>query len=178
MIEDLWIRGNREIDTWKAAPLVDLVTHIIERYHLEAREEMARMETLAEEAGLLLGSGHPGLLEVRNEVERFCREFRAHMTMEERSLFPCLLEPDQGCVVGGRGELMPPLIKLLEDEHQAETGLFRRLRALTEGLQLPPEARDLQARLAQSFRTMEKSLQVHIFLENQVLFRRVLEAED
>ncbi|MGA2083341.1 MAG: hemerythrin domain-containing protein [Holophaga sp.] len=177
MIEDLWIQGNRGIDAWKAAPLRDLVTHIVERYHLEAREEMARLETLAEEAGLLLGDGHPGLLEMRDEIGRFCKEFRAHMTMEERSIFPCLLDPAQGWVVGGHGELLPPLIKLLEDEHLAETGLFRRLRALAEGLRLPPEAQDLQGRLLQSAKAMEKSLQGHIFLENQVLYRRVLEAD-
>jgi regulator of cell morphogenesis and NO signaling len=175
VIENLWIHGHSEIEAWKNAPLPDLVTHIIERYHLEARVEMARMENLAEEAFLLLGGdGYPDLLALRNEIARFCKEFRAHMTMEERSLFPYLLERDQSWAAGGRVGLMPPLVKLLEDEHQAETALFRRLRALAEGLIPPAGARNLQARLLQSFKALEKSLQGHIFLENQVLFRRVL----
>ena len=169
MIENLWIQGNHEVEVWKTAPLPDLVTHIVQRYHLEARLEMARMENLSEEAVLLEGANHPGLLGFRDEIGRFCLAFRAHMIMEERSLFPYLLDS----AAGGPSELMPPLVKLLEDGHQAETGLFVRLRSLG-GEALPPVgARNLRPRLEQCFRTMEKSLQAHIYLETQVLFRRV-----
>jgi iron-sulfur cluster repair protein YtfE (RIC family) len=92
VIEDLWTQGNREIEAWRSAPLRDLVTHILERHHLAAREEMARLETLAEEAGLLLGEGNPGLLELRDEIARFCKEFRAHMAMEKGLQAHILLE--------------------------------------------------------------------------------------
>jgi hypothetical protein len=85
------------------------------------------MENLAEEAVLLEGAGYPGLAPVRDEILRFCTAFRAHMTLEEHSLFPSLLAPSRGQAAGIRSQLMPPLVKLLEDEHQAETGLFVRL---------------------------------------------------
>ena len=58
MIENLWTHGQHAIDAWKSAPLPDLITHIVEHYHLEARVEMARLENLAEEA-VLLGDGEP-----------------------------------------------------------------------------------------------------------------------
>jgi iron-sulfur cluster repair protein YtfE (RIC family) len=134
---------------------------------------MARMENLAEEAVLLEGAGYPGLAPVRDEILRFCTAFRAHMTLEEHSLFPSLLAPSRGQAAGIRSQLMPPLVKLLEDEHQAETGLFVRLRTLIAAALPSAGARDLQARLQHSFKTLERSLQSHIFLETQVLFRRV-----
>jgi iron-sulfur cluster repair protein YtfE (RIC family) len=87
VIEQLWTQGGQGIEGWREAPLGDLVIHIIEQFHMPARVEMARMETLAEEAVLLEGTAHPGVLAVREEVGRFCREFRAHMAMEERSVF-------------------------------------------------------------------------------------------
>jgi iron-sulfur cluster repair protein YtfE (RIC family) len=68
---------------------------------------------------------------------------------------------------------MPPLVKLLEDGHQAETGLFVRLRSLGAEALPPAGARNLRQRPQHCFRTMERSLQAHIYLETQVLFRRV-----
>lgn len=174
MIEDLWTHGQQEIDAWKAAPLADLLGHIVGRYHLEARLEMARMENLAAEAGVLLDlDSLPQLLGICMEVGRFCRQFRSHLAMEEHNLFPWLLDPRRGWVAGADGELMPPLIKTLEEEHESEAGLFGRLHLLAAGLALPAPAHDLQVRLAQSFQAMERSLQRHILLENQALFRRV-----
>lgn len=170
MIEDLWIRGNQELEGWKTAPLPDLIAHIVEHYHLEARVEMARIETFAEAAVLLEDGDDPALEELRNEVARFCREFRAHMTMEERSLFPTILDLERRRAPAGPGELVHPLKKLLEDEHEAEVGLFQRLRDLAASA---AGTRELPARLAQTLAAMEKNLYSHIFLENQVLFRRV-----
>jgi regulator of cell morphogenesis and NO signaling len=171
VIENLWVQDHPELEEWKTAPLPRLVAHIVEHYHLEARLEMARMETLSEQAALLAGGENPELLEIRNEIARFCLEFRAHMTMEERSLFPYILDLDRGRTPGSPGTLMHPLKKLLEDEHLAETGMFRRLRGLASDAPCPG---GLQARLQRALRAMERSLQGHIYLENQVLFRRVL----
>ena len=174
MIENLWVQGSHELEAWKSAPIPLLIAHIVEHYHLGARLEMARLETLSEEAVLLEGGDNLELLEVRNGIARFCREFRAHMTMEERNLFPYILDLELGRNPDSPGTLMHPLKKLLEDEHQAETGMFRRLRALAAETALPDRPWPLQGRLQHAFRTMERSLQGHIFLENQVLFRRVL----
>ena len=173
VIENLWTQDNPEIEPWRTAPLPELIAHIVGHYHLEARLEMARMENLAAEAVLLEGASHPGLLEVREEIGQFCKAFRAHMAMEEHTLFPYLLDPAHPRPAGG-SQLMAPLVKLLEDEHQAETGLFRRLRTLSAAALPPTGPRNLRSRMHHAFRVLEKSLQAHIFLETQILFRRVL----
>ena len=94
MIEAFWHPDHHEMEAWKAAPLADLVAYIVEHYHLEARLDMARMENLAEAGVLLLGGAHPGLVAIRGEVGRFCQELRAHMAMEERSLFRRAMDGD------------------------------------------------------------------------------------
>lgn len=171
MIEDLWINDHRELEHWKDARIPDLVAHLVDHYHLRARVEMGRLETLAEEAVLLEGGTKAEILEMRDETARFCREFRAHMTMEERTLFPYILDTALGREPGSPVALMQPLRKLLDDEHEAETTLFRRLRRLA-GESLPPGGSSLQTRLLQSFRTLEKDLHGHIYLETRILFRR------
>ena len=172
MIENLWTQSNQGIAAWKTVPVPDVILHIVGHYHLKARLEMARMESLAEQAVLLEGAEHPVLVQLRDEIWRFCRDFRTHMTLEERTLFPYLLDPGAGA--RGRGGLVPPVVKLLEDEHQAETDLFQRLLALSDACPPAAGARSLRRRLNRSLAAMEKALHRHILLETQVLFRRIL----
>jgi regulator of cell morphogenesis and NO signaling len=169
VIENLWTQSNHDLEAWRSAPLPNLILHIVEHYHLEARLGMAHMENLAAEAVLREGTHHAGLLELRDELGRFCRDLRVHMAMEEQTLFPYLLGPEPS----GPAELMPPLVKLLEDGHQAETELFRRLHSLSAEYLPAAGARNLRERFEHALKAMEKSLQAHVLLETQVLFRRV-----
>jgi regulator of cell morphogenesis and NO signaling len=133
---------------------------------------MARLETQVEEAALLEGRRHPVLMELREEVARFCADLRAHLKAEERMLFPALLDLGQGRVPAAPGDLLEPL-KLLEDEHEAAGGLLKRMRSLTEGFTPPPGARASQRKLYETLQALADSLYRHLYLENQVLFRRV-----
>lgn len=168
---DVWTGDKAELDGWKAAPLRELVRHIVDRYHREARIEMARLESQVEEAVLLEGKAFPALVEIRDEVERFCLELRAHLKMEERNLFPALLDLAEGRTPELPAEALEPM-RLLQDEHDAAAGLLIRIRALTEGFNPPEGARAIQRRLFDTFLILSDSLFRHIYLENQVLFKR------
>lgn len=159
-----------ELDQWKAAPTADLIAHIVSRYHREARMELARLESQVDEAVLLEGAKFPVLLEIRNEVDKLCVELRAHLALEERVLFPAMLEQAEGKIASGE-----PLnaAKLLEDEHTAAGGLLTRIRTLTEGFNPPEGARAVQRKLYETFNVLANSLYRHIYLENNILFKRV-----
>ncbi len=169
---EVWTGDKAELDGWKAASTVDLIHHIVQRYHREARMEMARLESQVDEAVLLEGKNFPVLIEIRNEVDRLCEELRAHLAMEERSLFPAILDREEGRATNLAAELLVPA-KLLEDEHVAAAGLLQRIRTLTEGFNPPEGARAVQRRLFESFQVLANSLYRHIYLENQILFKRV-----
>jgi regulator of cell morphogenesis and NO signaling len=129
------------------------------------------METQAEEAALLEGHACPQLFQVRDEVEQFCAELRAHFRHEERTVFPALLELADGVPVPAA--VRDPL-RLLQDEHESASGLLQRIHQLTEGFQAPPGAQAAQRNLFENFQRLADSLRRHIYLENQVLFKRVL----
>lgn len=169
MDSEQWTGDKSELEAWNTAPLADLVKHIVERYHREGRVEMARLEAQAEEAVLMEGRNHPVLLEIRDEVERFCTELRAHFRQEERVIFPAILEQAEG----GRPALPLEPVKLLEDEHVAAAGLLTRIRALTEGFQPPEGARAVQRKLYETLQILAHSLGRHIYLENNILFKRI-----
>jgi regulator of cell morphogenesis and NO signaling len=167
-----WDQARAELDVWKEAPLTDLVRHILTRYHRETRFGMAELESLAEEAASLEGHRFPLLLAIRDEVDLFCIEMRAHLKMEEVTLFPAILARDQGRAVDVKAELQDPL-ELFEDEHIAAAGLLKRIRKLTNDFTPPPEAALVQASLYEACEGLAASLARHIYLENEVLFKRM-----
>jgi regulator of cell morphogenesis and NO signaling len=167
-----WDQARAELDAWKDVPLTELVRHILKRYHRETRFGMAELECLAEEAASMEGHRFPVLLAIRDEVDLFCTEMRSHLKMEEVTLFPAILAKDQGREVDVKAELLDP-IELFEDEHNAAEGLLKRIRRLTNDFTPPPEAAPTQANLYQACEKLAESLIRHIYLENEVLFKRM-----
>ena len=161
-------------EAWRTAPLEALVLHIVERSHMATRLELARLESLAEEAAFLHGHLQPGLVEIRDEVARLGHEMRAHMRFEERETFPGILSRTRGDLPGLPPELLEPMKEILMDEHEAEAGLVRHIRTLLELLTPFDDARGLKGNLQNAFRILSEDLQQHLFLENQILYQRAL----
>lgn len=167
-----WDLERTELDEWKKASLTDLIQHIMGRYHRETRFGMAELESLVEEAAMFEGLKSPVLIAIRDEVDLFCTEMRDHLKMEETTLFPAILAKDQGREVEVQAELVDP-VELFEEEHNAAMGLLIRIRKLTNGYQPPEDAQPLQRDLYRACGTLAKSLMRHIYLENEVLFKRI-----
>ena len=169
---NVWIGDPAELKQCQDAPLGQLVAFIVEVYHREGRIEMARLENQVQEAALLEGPNFPVLLQLRDEVERFCAELRAHFKVEEHTLFPAILEFAQGRTPANAHALLDP-VRLLKDEHHSAAGLLDRIHGLTAGFNPPGAAQALQRKLFQSFQLLADSLRRHIYLENEVLFKRL-----
>lgn len=159
-------------EAWRTAPLEDLVLHIVERYHMATRLELARLEALAEEAALLHGQAQPALIVLRDEVVRLGSEMRAHLVFEERTAFPAILAQarDEGAALPA--ELLAPMKQIIVAEHEAEAGHIRTLRNLLEPLPAFEDLRGLGAKLHTAYRILAEDLQQHLFLENQILIPR------
>jgi len=173
MADDQKGSDRAAMEAWREAPVVELIRHIMEHYHWETRHGMAELENLVEEAALMEGHNFHQLLDIRDEVEVFCREMREHLRMEETTLFPAILAKEQGRACELEKEIMEPL-ELFEDEHNAAAGLLVRLHKLTEGFQPPASAQALQKKLYGTFEVLADSLLQHIYIENEILFKRVL----
>jgi len=173
--QQIQAQERAELDAWKESPIEDLIRHILEKYHWETRHGMAELESLAEAAAAQEGHTFPVLLAIRDEVDLFCTEMRAHLKDEEVTLFPAILAKIQGRDVQVQEELLDPL-ELFQDEHDAAAGLLVRIQRLTEGFHPPEDAVPLQRKLYAACQDLARSLIRHIYLENQILFRRVLAA--
>lgn len=74
--------GPAERD-WSAAPLAELMQHIIARHHAFTREEMKRLEPLIVKVISVHGQKHPELLRVQAAFHDLCQELSLHMIKEE-----------------------------------------------------------------------------------------------
>lgn len=166
------LEERAEREAWKAAPIPDLVRYLVDTCHLECRQDMAKVETHAELAVLEAGQRRPDLIEIRNQITRFCSGMRAHLTLEERNLFPSLLYRSSGSIPEIAGETLEPLRQLLEGDHEVEAALLRSIRGLSAAMDSPADSLGPQGRLQESIRVLSRNLQRHLYMENQILFPR------
>jgi len=158
---------------WSVAPLRDLVDNIVERYHVALRRDLPVLRQLAEKVATRHGDAHTELVRVHEAVEALAAEMSAHMDKEEIVLFPLILRIEAGSPPAGPPVQAP--IEMMEHEHDIVAGLLTRLRALTAGYQPPPNACNSYRGLFALLAELESETQMHIHLENNVLFPRAVE---
>ncbi|BDU78551.1 hemerythrin domain-containing protein [Mesoterricola sediminis] len=163
---------KEEREAWKAAPLSDLVRHIVGSCHQECRVDMARLETLVELISLEEQAPSPGLLEIRALIGKFCAGMRAHLALEERTLFPYILAREAGVEPGLTPEALASLKKVLEGDHEAEAGLLRSIRDLTLGFAGETDPASAEGRIHAAMKVLSQRLQKHMYLETHFLFPR------
>ena len=105
------------------------------------------------------------------------KDLLAHFQMEERNLFPaiCALDHDGPTPIS----LSTPKeqLRTIHAEHQAVEELFLNIRMLTSDYALPPDASTSLRALYLGLRDLEDDLHIHLYLENHLLFPRVLPGE-
>ena len=164
---------------WSQAPLSDIVSHILERYHEPLREELPRLTAMAEKVARVHGPKFPDMLPaIAARMKELREELELHMMKEERVLFPYAVDLERSMAEG-----QPPLrprfgavegpISVMEAEHDHAGRLLEEMRRLSGGYQLPEGACNTFRGLFHGLETLEKEMHLHVHLENHVLFPRL-----
>ena len=165
---------RHELDTsqgdeqrWDAAPLDDLIQHILTAYHGPLVEELDRLEGMARKVLDVHGSKEPVMLpELLKVYLALKEELVPHMLKEEQILFPMIMQ--------GQGALASGPISVMRDEHESAGVALKRMRDLTHDYQVHEEACNTWRALWHGLAALETSLNQHIHLENNILFPRAL----
>lgn len=144
-------------------PLERLVGQMVQAYHHVLREELPRLHRLVQ--GVLQAEPQRDVDTLSAVLDAFL-ELRAtleeHVAREQRALAPLC---DRGREPG-----QPALTFALRQEHEAISGLLRRLRRVTRDY-TPPEGAGLSwHELWRALESLEVSLHEHVRLVNNVLF--------
>jgi regulator of cell morphogenesis and NO signaling len=158
-----------DLPRWDRAPIPELITFIVERYHQALRNELPAL--IAQAARVENRHGDkPGCPHgLRDLLAAMHVDVLAHLEKEERVLFPMILD-GYGARVGGP-------VRVLEAEHDGHGANLERIRQLTNNLTPPAHACPTWRALYLRLDALERELMDHVHLENNVLFPRALEGQ-
>ncbi len=163
---------------WTRVRLGTLVAHILVSYHEALREELPRLQAMADKVARVHGDHHPQTIAVRRVLAGFVADLERHMVAEEDEVFPRILELERRA--GERrdhGTALAARLAELGREHEAAGGALTELRDLTEGYTPPPQACNTFRGLYWGLGELERTMHRHVHLENNILFPRALALE-
>ncbi len=168
---------------WTSESLRELIRHIVGTHHEFLKLELPRLGERLEKVLKAHGDKDPERLGELSDVYRgLWSELDHHMHKEEMMLFPAI-ERFEAAVTSGQPA--PPLpfgtfenpVMVMEREHDNAGNALTRIRALTNGRQLPEYACATYRALYEGFEELETDLHLHIHLENNILFPRAVKLE-
>ena len=168
---------------WYAAPLGELVHHIVEEHHGYMKTALPRLRSLVPTVLKAHGAHHGDVLcQVQDLYNALDTELSSHLMKEEQVLFPYIealeTETREGSAAPQSpcGSVRNP-IRQMEHEHESAGQVLAKLREATHDYALPADACPTFRAMYEELQRMEADLHQHIHLENNILFPRAIELE-
>jgi regulator of cell morphogenesis and NO signaling len=168
---------------WRAAPLHQLIDHIVTVHHASLRRELPAIQGRLDKVYRIYNHRYgPTLVGLPEAFTALRAELEPHMRKEEAVLFPFVRaveaartarEPVPRIPFGTIGNP----IRLMETEHDRAGQMLRKIREITKDFDLPAHACVTYKALMNGLIELEQDLHLHIHLENNVLFPRAAELE-
>jgi regulator of cell morphogenesis and NO signaling len=168
--------------SWGAAPLASLTSHIVSTHHSYVKSELPRLERLLAKVVGVHGSRHPELSQIQEVFLGVSQEFSTHMMKEEQMLFP-YIGVLEAAVRDGK-PLAPPKfgsvrnpVQMMMMEHDSTGDALRQIREFSGEYNPPPDACVSFQALYTALQEFENDLHQHVHLENNILFPRAVDME-
>lgn len=162
--------------------LDDLADHIVDRHHRYVQGAIPALRQSLAVAVDRWGTVHAPLLTVQALFDELADELESHMAKEEHLLFPAIRDlararrRHQAAPAAAFATLMHP-IRAMESEHAHARQLTDNLRRETNAYQAPASADDGGRECYRQLARFDEDLELHIHLENDILFPRALDLE-
>ena len=160
-------KRNENSTDWSLSDNKEIIDHILSRYHEVHREQLTELIRLAARVETVHGNHElcPNGLAIH--LTNMKQELEQHMQKEESILFP-MLTSDYPPVVQG------PISVMMVD-HEEHIKDIERIYALTQDLVPHSEACNTWRALYVGLQEFVSDINMHIHIENNILFSRALE---
>lgn len=164
------------VGTWSLTFLADYIENV---HHSYVQENLPLILQYAEKVAKVHGHANPEVITVFEYLEEANLELVPHMMKEEKVLFP-LIRTLERAINGGQMPEMPVQnpISMMEIEHEMVGGLFKAMREITFGFNLPDHACNTWRVLYAKLIEFEEDLFRHIHLENNILFPKAISLQN
>jgi regulator of cell morphogenesis and NO signaling len=155
-----------------------LIGHIVTTHHRYLRRELPRLHELMTKVVSAHGTNHPEVHDLAATLAAITADLLPHLVKEERVLFPLVIEllgavepTDFHC-----GSVLNP-VTVMEREHDDVGELLSTMRRQTDAYTPPADACPTWRALLAGLEELETDVHLHVHLENNVLFPKILELE-
>ena len=170
---------NNDYQNWSLDFLSD---YIYNKHHLYVEKQIPEIKFYLAKICSVHSKHHPELIEIKDEFIKSANELTTHMKKEELILFPYIkkivqAQKEQTALAPAPFLTIANPINAMHQEHDNEGSRFRKIAELTNNYTPPTGACNsfkVTYKLLQEF---EEDLHKHIHLENNILFKKALQAE-
>jgi regulator of cell morphogenesis and NO signaling len=162
---------------WRRRTLAELTAYIQERYHKPLSFELSRLAAMLDRVVDRHGNRMPDLLSLRRVFDEFRRELMDHMAREDAILFPLIveLEAKEPEIQRESTAWIRQIVARMTADHDAAGAALLAMRQMTGGYEAPSWACPTFLGLYHGLADLERDMQVHVHLENAILFPRAAE---
>ena len=164
---------------YDTASLTELVDNIESTHHKYLKEELPRLEKLADKVARVHGARAPQMVELAYLFRNLKEELVQHTLKEEMVLFPYIRRLDGEAITRPSqfGAVANP-IRCMEAEHDDAGKALVKIRQLTDDYTTPGDACGSWVALVSGLESLDKDLRTHIHKENSVLFPKAIRLEE
>ncbi len=150
---------------WSHLSDMELIEHILTRYHDTHRQQLPELIRLAQRVELVHGGHVECPAGLTAHLEAMLEDLEGHMQKEEQILFPMISR-------GMKNAATNP-VAVMRREHDDHGHALAEIGRITRGISLPQGACNTWRALYFGLATLQTDLMDHIHLENNILFDRI-----
>jgi regulator of cell morphogenesis and NO signaling len=157
---------------WEPGFLCDYIVNTHHKYVLKTLPELVYYTSKISDVH---GDRHPELIEVSALFLQINNELLQHLKNEEEVLFPAVKEYMVKGSVKARETILSEISRLSE-EHEFAGGAMDKINVITNGYKVPADGCNTYQVAFRLLKEFEDDLHIHVHLENNVLFPKLLKS--
>ncbi len=160
-------------DRWSISFTID---YIINNHHTFVKEKIPELESLIDHLVQAHSATHPQLPMIREKYAEFKGELVDHMSDEENIVFPSYKKLEKAFFANKFDEVIDfdDAISWMEEDHILNGASLKTMRNFCNNYMAPKESSPGFKILYEELRKFEYDLHFHMYLENYVLFTKVI----
>jgi regulator of cell morphogenesis and NO signaling len=170
-LENIPINYAEKFNEWEPDFLAD---YIANTHHKYVSKTLADLLFYTQKIADVHGDHHGELIEVASLFSKIHDELIPHLKNEEEVLFPAIKEVLSNNSSKAKQTIISEITRML-GEHDFAGGAMDQINVITKGYLLPDDACNTYRVAFKLLNEFEDDLHVHVHLENNILFPKVME---
>uniref|UniRef100_UPI003216E84B iron-sulfur cluster repair di-iron protein n=1 Tax=uncultured Draconibacterium sp. TaxID=1573823 RepID=UPI003216E84B len=155
---------------WELSFLIDYIINTHHKYVIHALPDLVMYSN---KIASVHGENHPELKDIAEKVEAVNVELIQHLKMEEEVLFPAIKQHVLNPVEETKSTIRTEIERMLK-EHDFAGSTLDEIQKTTQGYQIPDDACNTYRVTFKLLKEFEDDIHVHVHLENNILFPKIL----